>query len=159
MVELRMSESNVVTLVKDDVTGEYSKPVTLNFIGRFVQKIEQMQENYKKSFQKKNKPEVVSNAKTADGIVRDVNKSKSAGDALKRELAILVSVRDGLTVENIPNAILAITAGSIAVDFAFYMLDKATPLPLIVSLLPMAGLGLIGYCVKAYLDIVEPKYY
>lgn len=154
-----MSESNVVTLVKDDVTGEYSKPVTLNFIGRFVQKIEQMQENYKKSFQKKNKPEVVSNAKTADGIVRDVNKSKSAGDALKRELAILVSVRDGLTVENIPNAILAITAGSIAVDFAFYMLDKATPLPLIVSLLPMAGLGLIGYCVKAYLDIVEPKYY
>lgn len=152
-------ENGVVVIESEPVFEEETKPVTLNAFGRFTLKLQQMQENYKKSFQKKNKPEVISTARTAEGIAQDANSRRSAGDALKREFAILISVRDGLTVENIPNAILAITAGSIAVDFAFYMLDKATPLPLVISLLPLAGLGLIGYCVKAYLDIAEPKYY
>ena len=152
-------ERDIAVIVKEPVVEEETKPVTLNAFGRFTLKLQQMQENYKNSFQKKNKPEVISTAKTAEGIAQDANRKRSAGDALKRELAILISIRDGLTVENIPNAILAITACSIAVDFAFYMLDKAAPLPLIISLLPLAGLGLIGYCVKAYLDIVEPKYY
>lgn len=158
-MELKLENGVVVAINVKDETVESEKVVKATVIDKITMQVKQLQENFKRSFTRKNKPEVVSDARTAAGIVQDVNKRRSAGSVFRRELDILFSVKDGLTVENIPNAILAVTFGSIAIDFVFYQLDQITPLPMVISLLPLAGLGLVAYCVKVYLDIVEPRGY